>query len=128
MIQRMKLLDAVSVNGASNPMFVADYKDTIFDIFTSGGTTAVIKFVMSNEDTVDFNTASVLGNEWKTIHTITVEDGTGLQGDTGIVLSGVDMDRAQEANISGARWVGVIVSGWSAGAITVHGTAINNDK
>lgn len=112
------ILNAVAVNGASTPIMVQDYETLLLQL-NAVGFTGTIKFVGSYQETIpDFGSASSLTNAWEYIKTIDVQDGGGVNGNTGIPYTTSTTTRMLEVNTSRLVWFGAIVSGFSAGTLT----------
>ena len=117
------LLDAKGATGIGKALFADDFKNIIFSFATDGGGDAAltVKFQASVSDVMpDFAAAQSVTNEWDYIEVVDLEDGTAIDGDTGVAVATADDYRMFEANINGARWVCARVTARSAGEVTVR--------
>lgn len=123
------LIDAKQANGYDRVAFAQDFQHAVFALNTVGTTTATIKFVGSiQEDAPDFSSLATAGNQWDYIQVVDLEDGTPIDGDTGIAYAAAAADSRQlEANVNGMRWVAAIISGYSGGTIETKVRVFNND-
>lgn len=113
------ILDAVGANGAGNGQLVAGLRHLCLALHTSGTTTATIKVQGSiAQAEPDWASSPSPTNSWDYIQLKGLEDAASFNGDEGIALSAADIDALYELNINHLRWVNVIVSGWTQGAIT----------
>lgn len=118
------LLDALATTGVSVPMLVKDYESLLLE-FVPVGFTGTIKFVGSYKDDMpDFDSAQSISNAWDYVKVIDVQDGAGINGDTGIPLTTITDVRMLEVNTSRLVWVGAVVTARSAGAVTAKCTGI----
>ena len=95
---------------------------------TDGGSDAAltVKFQGSIQtDEPDFSAAQSVRNHWDYIEVIDVEDGSAIDGDAGISVSGADDYRLFEINTNGLKWINAIVSNRTEGEVTVLCKAFN---
>lgn len=91
------------------------------------GFTGTVKFAGSNSDKhVDFGAAASLANPWDFVKSINQIDGTSVAGGTGLSGSATTSVTNLETNTNGFKWIGAIVSGYSAGTLTVRGKGYSN--
>lgn len=122
------ILSAKAASGVDKHAFAQDFRNAIFNLDSDNSANLTVKFVASiAEDRPDFTSAQSPTNQWDYVQVIDLEDGTSIDGDTGIVLSGTDDNRQLEANINGIRWISAIVSGYSAGDVTVKARLFTNE-
>lgn len=98
------------------------FKHIQIEVNSDGGADAAmtVKLQTSNQkDMPDFSAAQSKTNSWDYAETVDGEDGAIYDGDTGIVFSSADDHRKFELNTNHARWVCAIISGWTAGEVTV---------
>lgn len=118
------LLDAKGATGSdlTGGINVEDYRNAIFSFATDGGGDAAltVKFQGSISDTApDFTSAQSLANHWDYIEVVDLEDGTVIDGDTGVSVATADDYRLFEANINGLKWINAIVTARTEGEVTV---------
>lgn len=102
---------------------VSDFRNAILSVFTSGTTTATIKIHSSIGKTdgscPDFAAIASPSNPYDFTQIIDLEDGTALDGDTGIVASGADEARKFEVNTNAIKYLTAFPVTWTQGAITI---------
>lgn len=123
------VLNAAAATGAGNVCFVEDFRniEVTFDTDGGGDAALTVKFAGSNqEDAPDFDAAQAVGNEWDYVQVIDKEDGSAIDGDTGVSVATADDHRHFEVNTNGLRWVTAIVTARTEGEVTVKLRAYNN--
>jgi len=116
--------------GAGKHIFVADFQDVMVTFDTDGGADAAmtVKFVGSiSEEAPDFNKAQSTTNQWDYVEIVDTEDGSAIDGDTGIAVSTADDHRQFAINTDNLRWVGAIISSRTEGEcrISLNATSFN---
>lgn len=125
-----KSLNAAVANGAGAALDVRDYQNITFTIYTTGSTTATVKFAVSNALVKPtFSSVASATNVYDLVQISPINSqlvADKLSGSTGIVISGTDIIKMYEVNSincsNSIRWICPIISGYSAGAITVEFT------
>lgn len=127
------IFTAVEISTTSFPFLVNDYQHIGVTIAASS-TTATIQFACSNldETTTIVNsagrfatTSKNLTARWDWVQVIDLEDGTSIDGDTGVVLSNASDVRQFEIDTNNFRWC-MAYHAWSAGSTTITFRPINN--
>ena len=114
------ILNAKVANGTDNSILVEDYGNAILALATASSANMVIKFYGSTSEVAPtFTSAQSVSNMYDTVQVIDLENGSAIDGDTGITLSGTDDFRMLEMNTNHLRWVTAIISSYSAGAATL---------
>lgn len=91
------------------------------------GFTGTIKFVGSNADAPpDFSAAASAANPWDFIQVVDQKDASAIAGGTGIASTAVTAVRNFEANTNAMKWVGAIISNYSAGSVTLKGKGVSD--
>ena len=88
-IPEKTILDAKAATGVGNNINVQDFQHCIFSFATDGGADAAltVKFQGSTSDTApDFSSAQSVTNMWDFIQVIDLEDGSAIDGDTGVAV------------------------------------------
>jgi len=127
----IKVLDGVHANGAGHYVDISDYKNITLSVYTSGTTTATIKFAVSNAlKAPDFTLAASVTNVYDYVQISPINSqltADKLSGSTGIALSGADIIKMYEVNSintsNSIKWLCPIVSNYSAGTISVEVSA-----
>lgn len=105
---------------------MSDYRNIELDVIQTGFT-GTVKFVGSNLDQKpNFGASAGLTNPWTYLKTINLIDGSAVAGGTGIAGSATTSVTMLEANTNGIKWFGAIVSGFSAGTLTVNLKGFSN--
>lgn len=113
------LFSAVAANGASTPQNFQSFRNVELQL-AQVAFSGTLKFVGSNADAApDFSAAASASNPWDYIQCIDQIDGSSIAGGTGVVSVTVTSVRNLEANINGFKWIGAIISSYSAGSVTL---------
>jgi len=69
----------------------------------------------------DFSAASAYNNSWGWLDIVSMHNNTSIDGSAAsISMAGTNVNLLYEINVNGMKWVNVLMSGWSAGGITVN--------
>jgi len=118
-----------TVHDIGRNIFVRDHRHIELYVNTDGGGDAALtcKFQMSGGDSIanpydcpDFSASQSPANEWDYVEVIDLQNGAAVDGDTGFVVATADDNRRFEVNSNGGSWLNAIISGWSAGEVTVR--------
>lgn len=113
------ILNAVVADGVGTAQSVATYDKIFFQLGGDTGSAGTLKFQGSfSDDCPDFSASRTKTNNWDYIDVIDLQNGSSIDGDTGITLAAEDV-RNLEANVGGLRWVNGEISSWSAGEWTL---------
>lgn len=122
------LLNAKAATGIDKAIAVGDFKNVVFSYATDGGGTAAltVKFQGSIQETCpDFSAAQTKTNHWDYIEVVDLQDGSAIDGDTGVAVATADDYRLLEANVNGLQWICARVTARSAGSVTVKARAFH---
>ena len=99
-------LGTLEANGeATNMVLSQDFRNATFTIICDGTAGFTIKFYSSNSETQpDLTVASSPTNLYAETQVIDLNDGSGITGTTGLVISG-DIIKQVEINQNTNRWV-----------------------
>lgn len=115
--------DSTSATGVGPAIDVQDSRHVSFQVSTDNTATLTYKFQGSFADTApDFSAAQSTSNAWDYIEVVDLQDGSLIDGDTGVALAGVtDVagSRMLALNTDLMKWVSVEVTAWTAGGLTV---------
>jgi len=124
-----KIFDAEDTKDAVLAIPCGDFRHAIFYLATDGGDDAnfTVKFqgsigkgIDANMDVApDFSAAQSVTNMWDYIEVVDLEDGSMIDGDTGVSSAGGDDYRMFEANINGLQYIGARLTARSAGEVTL---------
>lgn len=120
------LIDAGATTSTGKTMLVDDFKNVILSYATDGGGDAAltVKFQGSIQETApDFSAAQSVTNMWDYIEVVDLEDGTAIDGDTGVAVATADDYRLFEANINGMRWISATITARTEGEVTIKARA-----
>lgn len=113
-------------SGTSKAMNMQSFRNVELEVVMTGFT-GTVKFAGSNADTEpNFYAAASLANPWDFIKCVNQIDGTSVAGGTGLSGTATTSVTNLEANTNGFKWVCAIVSGYSAGTLTVRGKGYSN--
>ena len=122
-----KILDAKAATGIGTPMEVSDFMHLVLSLATASSANLTVKFQGSiQEDMPDFSAAQTAANMWDYIQVKDLEDGSSIDGDTGIAPAGTDDFRLFELNVNGLKWINAVVTARSAGSVTISCKPFNN--
>lgn len=123
------ILDAKWATGVWNSILVEDFKNIALSFATDGGGDAAltVKFQWSIQDNVDFSAAQSVTNMWDYIEVVDLEDGTVIDGDTGISVATADDYRLFEMNTWVLKWINAHVSARTEWEVTIKTKLFSND-
>lgn len=124
------LLDAAAAANVYKWVAVEDFKNVVFSFATDGGGDAAltVKFIGSiSEAAPTPSSAQSISNHFDYIEVVDLEDGTAIDGDTGVSVATADDYRLFEANINGLKWIGAIVTARTEGEVTVKVRTFNEN-
>ena len=117
-----KIFDAKAATGTGTALLVEDFDHVVLTLDTASSASGTIKFQISMQDSFpNFAGAQTATNQWDYVEVVDLEDGSIIDGDTGVALTGTDDHRHFEANVSAARWICATITSYAAGAWTVQG-------
>lgn len=123
-----KILDAKATDGAGTAKLVVDWRSVVLALDTASNANMVIKFQGSTqEDAPTWGSAQSVTNQWDYVQIKDLEDGSAIDGDTGITFVGTDDHRQFEVNVNGLRWLNAIISSRAAGSATLAATGFDNE-
>ena len=109
-----------TMHDIGNTQLVEDFRNLIMQLDTADSADFVVKFQGSvSKDEPDFSAAQSPTNSWDYVEVVDTNSGATIPGDTGIVLSGTDDHRRLTVNTDHLRWINAIISGYTAGIITL---------
>ena len=125
------ILNAVAATGVGAAMYVKDYRHIVLELSTSGiggGESATVKFAAANSETSPtFSAAQSSSNIWDYIQVIDLEDGSAIDGDTGVTITGANDVRRFEIQSNGATWINAEITAVTGTvAVSVAGSAYLN--
>lgn len=113
-------MSAKGTTGAGNSINVKDFRHAVIAVHTTGSANGTLKFAGSiTESAPDFGSAQSPSNSYDFVEVKDLQDGSAIDGDTGLVLSGTDDNRLFEVNINGLDWLTARLTAIAAGQFTV---------
>lgn len=114
------IMSAKAATGIGNNIFVEDFRHCVISVNTASSANGTLKFQGSiAESAPDFSAAQSVSNSWDYVEVKDLQDGSAIDGDTGVAPAGTDDHRLFEVNINGLRWLNARLTAYSAGAFTV---------
>lgn len=118
-------------------MHVSDFRNIIFQLGTSGTATMTVKFAGSLGKPISASIAPRGGypnfaatvspsNPYSFLQVINLDTAAAINGATGVVVAGADVDIQVEMNTNAMLYVTAFPVTWSAGAITLKAIVVTN--
>lgn len=109
-----------TTTGAGDGLSVVYYRNIGISVATQAAT-GTLKFQASLADTEPaWGSAQSPTNAWDYVQVVDTEDGSAIDGDTGITLANTTDVRMFESNSNNYRWFNAIMSGSVSGTTTVN--------
>jgi len=122
-----------TMNDVGRSIDVSDYRHCIIAVHGAGSTDGDIGFLGSigksatDDGAPDFSAAATADNSLTFIDAVGLINGTGVDGSlTQIAMAGTATHTLWELNINGLKWLTTIMSGWTAGSVTVFCRLFND--
>lgn len=114
-------ISTTSANGllGAITLSVKEFRNVQFQLYTATLSDYTLKFVMSMQEAApDFTAASSGTNLWSYVQEVNLATGNFIPGATGIVVVGESTIAGEiNANATGAIWIGILLSSYSAGSV-----------
>lgn len=121
--------DGIMVVAPKVPL-IQDFRNAILQIVTSGSFNGTLKAAGSIGKTdgscPNFGATVAVANPWGFLELVDLLDGSDIDGGTGVVSAGTDIYKNLEVNINTQKYLTLIPTAWSAGAITAKLLLTNN--
>jgi len=122
----LNIFAAKGATGTGTAHKMEDYDKIFFKYGTATSANCTVKFQISNSEAVpDFSASQSVTNHWDYADVIDAQNGTSIDGDTGVAVAGTDDFRLFELNVGGARWVCATITARSAGSLTLDVYGVN---
>lgn len=100
-----------------------DYRHAILEVSTSGSATTTLKVAgtispPSNSTYTVFGATVSASNPYTFMQLVNLDDGSTLNGSTGVVVTGTDVNAQYQVSVNAMQYMTIIPVTWSAGAIT----------
>lgn len=110
---------------------ISDFRNAVFSLHTTSSLAATIKVAGSigktDGNSPNFGATQSPSNPYTFLNSINLEDGAAVEGDTGIVSAGTDLNQTYEVNINGIKYLTIFPTAWTAGVITVKLQVFSNE-
>jgi len=121
------IMSAKGTTGIGNNIFVKDFRHAVVTVNTASSANGTLKFAGAITDAApNFAGAQSATNAWDYVEVKDLEDGSAIDGDTGIAPAGTDDHRLFEVNVNGLTWLNANITAISAGTFTVQVTLYND--
>lgn len=122
-------------------LLCSDFRNIIFELHTAGTTTMTTKAFGSTGKPDSSSTfdpgnprkdvpnigATISGaNPYSALNLINLDTGASLNGSTGVVQSGADVNNQWEVNINLTKWMAIFPISWSQGSFTIIALLTSN--
>lgn len=102
---------------------ISDFVNAELHIITTGTSTMTIKVAGSlgknDGSSPNFGATQATTNPYTYLQIVDLQGHATVDGDTGVVLSGADVNKIYEVNINAMKYLTVYPSAWTAGVLTV---------
>jgi len=99
---------------------VASYRNVNAPVATTAAS-GTLQFACSFSDTAPtFTSSQSATNRWDYVEIVDLEDGSSIDGDTGLTLANTSDVRQFELQINNAKWCTARLTAWTAGTTTVQ--------
>lgn len=119
-----------AANGVGTSLDVSPYRHIGIAIVGASSPALTVKcqgsFFMKTDAGLDFSTTPSAANPWDYVGMDDLQDGSFIPGDTGIPFTGSNDVRQFKVNTDELRTLNFIVSGYSAGNVTIYAFPISN--
>ena len=124
--QERVVLNAVAATTTGSAFNVADFVHIGLTVDTEKAS-GTLKFACSMMELAPtFASSSTSTNRWDYVESIDLQNGSSIDGNTGIVFTSTTNVRQYEVNVNNVRWCTAILSPWTAGTTSVRMLPANN--
>lgn len=108
-----------------------DFTNFEFEVITSGTATTTIKtagslgasYVVKDGSTPNFGATQSVSNPYSFVQLVGLSDNAPYDGNTGIVVTGADINENYEVNINATKYLTAFPVSWTQGTITIKARA-----
>ena len=122
-----------TMHNIGNSIDVSDFRHCVISVHGNDAANIDLGFVGSigkspTDDSVpDFSTTQAWNNSWTHLDAVNLKTGTAADGAADQVSqTGAITHTLWELNINGIKWINIVMSGWSAGGVTVRCRLFND--
>lgn len=117
---------------------VRDWRNVVLSVETSGSFNGTFKVAGSlgkpivlatdrqSEDTPNFSATQSASNPYTFLQIINLDTAAAVNGATGVTSAGTDLHNQYEVNVNGQKYLTLVYTAWSAGAVTVTAQLLDN--
>lgn len=121
------IFSAKGTTGIGNNINVKDFRHAVIMFGSASSANLTVKFQGSiSTDAPDFSAAQSVSNHWDFVQVKDLQNGSSIDGDTGLALAGTDDFRMFEININGLNWINARITALAAGTATVKVVLYND--
>lgn len=127
------IFSAKGATGTGLAIPCKDFRHVIFSLATNGvnaspGLTVKFQGAISpvSNASPSFGSSRSVANMWDYIEVIDLQNGSAIDGDTGIPVVTSDDFRLAEANINGLAYICATITAWAVGSITIKCLLFND--
>lgn len=110
--------------------FIAEFRNAILQIVTSGSFNGTLQVAGSigklDGSCPNFGATVAVANPWGFLDAVDLLDNSDIPGGTGVASAGTDIYKNIEININTQKFVTLLPTAWTAGAITAKLIITNN--
>lgn len=93
------------------------FRNQIVTLIPAGTVSMSYKFVVSDQESEpDFAAAATATNQWAYCEVVDLNDGSAIDGSTGVALAATTTRRF-EYNSNSSKWIGIVCSAYATGTI-----------
>jgi len=121
---------AKAIAGVGKNIFIKDFRhnEAAITAIVAGGAGVTIKAQASGSElSPDFSAAKSVTNQWDYADMIDLQDGTPIDGDTGIALTADELTRRIAVNADGGKWINFELSSITGVVAVTINTQLYND-
>ena len=118
-------------------LLMNDARNVIFSVETSNSANFTFKVAGSigrcpsdvtgnHTDTPNFGITQSKTEPYTYVQIIDLDTAAAVNGATGVTTAGTDLHKMYEVNVNGLKYLGLVLTAWSAGTITVKAILFNN--
>lgn len=118
--------------GIGTPFNMGDYRHVVVLLSSASSANFTVKAVGTIVDgstklqPPDFTAAQSASAPYEFIQMVDLQNGSAINGDTGVAFAGTDDVRMFEINVNGMKWLNFRITAISAGSVTVKVMGFND--
>ena len=126
--QEATILDAAAATGAGTGLNVKQYDYVTIMLSTVALSSLTVKCVGSaQQDEPDWGTAAAADNHYDFVDALDLEDGSAIDGDTGLAIADAAEVRNLRVDVRGLSWLNLNVTAFTDGSVSAKAVAFDND-